>query len=400
MTGAEARRVGSIAGLTFAQIAIGLNVFLIGKAAPLVAASFAIPMPAITPVFFAQQLGLVAGAIGSGIAAARFGRRRLITVGLFIAGVLGVAIIRNENLAVFAALRMLAGLCLGLVGPALIAEAVGHAAPRWRSIALSTVLAGNVAGAGGGFILIASTSDGADWRRSFAIAGAALIVGAVMAGASREPPVAALASCDQSQRRSLVSLLAIDHRRASLSLAACFMISLANNAVLATWLVSYFDAIVGISAQKFAEVGMFAIPSAVAGMLGVGVVARIVPRPLLIVLVFGGHAVALALLGLASFGSVSFLIAFTTAAALQAAGQGLLNLTLVDHYPEALRTTALGGAAAIGRIGGLAAPWLGMFLFDGHLSLAVLFMLLALVPLLVGFTLTAARLNQPKPARL
>jgi AAHS family 4-hydroxybenzoate transporter-like MFS transporter len=169
-------------------------------------------------------------------------------------------------------------------------------------------------------------------------------------------------------------------RTTTLVLGIGFFMSMGLNALLASWLPSFFHELAGVAVQRFAGIVMYTAPAAVVGMLAAGWLWQRMPTRLLVLLFFGSHCLALILIGSFDFASGGFIIALAGLSFGQAACQALLNLVIVSCYPGALRATALGGAAAVGRAGGIFAPAIGALALEAQPSMQVLFVLLGAVP--------------------
>jgi MFS transporter, AAHS family, 4-hydroxybenzoate transporter len=393
MSNSERQAALAVAVLVLVYCAEAIDVFLVGKIAPAIAISFARPLTAMALVFTASQVGLVAGSLLGGAAGDRWGRRRIITLSLCCAAVLTACAAWTHSFALFTLLRGATALLLGAVAPCVLAVVAVTAPDRWRPLAITTTLAGSSLGSTLGSVVAFSTGTPRDWRTGFWICAAALgvAVSLFLALVPERPRLV----IDRGTSRS--AGLFGPMRPVTLLLGAGFLFSMGLNALLFAWLPSFFHAFSGIPVQRFAGVAMYTTPAGIMGMLAVGWLARRLPPRTLTLLCFGGYGCALALLGSLPFATIGFVVAMGAMSFGQASCQALLNIAVVSRYPDALRATALGAAAAIGRTGGLFAPGIGALMLGAQLPMQLLFMFIAAIPLLVGTSLYLLDRRHPSP---
>ncbi len=392
------RHIGySLVALIVTYCVHWLDVTLVGKVAPAIASSFGQPLPAMTIVLTASRVGLAVGAILGGIAGDRWGRKTVVCVCLGLASLMSLATPLVGSLAVFAILRGASGLLLGGAAPCVLSLVASIAPDSHRSIAVTATLAGASMGFSLGSLMVYLMMPAPDdWRIGFCICGTALAVACILVfwwvTETRTSSVV----------RGAASVLGLfgAMRATTMVLGVGFFMSMGLNALLASWLPSFFHELADVPVQRFAGIVMYTAPTAVAGMLVAGWLSQRLPRRLLLLLCFGGHGLALVLIGSLSFASRGFIIALAGVSFGQAACQALLNLAIVARYPAQLRATALGGAAAVGRTSGIFAPAIGALAFGKYFSIELLFALLAMVPLIVGALLWALDITVTRTKRL
>lgn len=360
----------------------GFDVFLVGKIAPLIAHSYGVPARALAGTFVLHQIGLAIGALGGGRAGDRFGRRRVLAVSVALAGIATATVPACDTLVQLQVIRAITGVFIGAAGATILAVASSLGDKRQTALILSIVLAGYGVGSSAGSLFALTMVDLYGWMIGFGSAGILLFLLAV--------PAYALVQDTRSH-----SVVGPDHHIEELPkvaagqvvrLCLAFFLTMGTISLLAAWLPTYFQDLRGIPVQRFARVGIFYAPAAVVGMIGMGwLAARFDLRSL--TPVFAAHAIGLASLALVSFEASLFPAAYFLAIVGQAAGQALLNITVSRLFATASRGTAFGLMAAAGRCGGIVAPSLGALALDFRLSLLVLFVLLALMPLISGILL-------------
>ncbi len=387
MTTRRWRGTAALAALVAAQGAIGFDNLLLGKIAPLVAESMGAPLVGLSSVFVAHHAGLAVGATAGGLLGDRLGRRVVLIACVILAAVMTLATPLARSVLELAVVRATVGLLLGMAAPCVLALVTGHVDGRWRGLAVTTTLAANSVGAATGSIFAMSLTRTPDWGHGFTLSGVLLLGLAIpllawpadgpTRGGGRGDPAAE--PLDRAFWRTATAV------------AVCFAISMGLIATLSAWQASYFHHFAAVPVQRFARVSLLSAPGAILGMMAIGAAASRAARSWLIALIFGAHAAALLLIGNVAFGAPAFAGVFLVSVMAQAAGQGLLNITVAEVCPSAIRASAYGCFGAIGRAGGILAPWIAARLLETHLSLAGVFALLAMAPLAVGAILLGVR---------
>lgn len=369
-----------VTALILTYCAHWLDTSYAGKVAPAIASSFGQPLSAMTYVFSGSRLGMALGAIFGGWAGDRWGRKPVLCFCLGLASMLALVTPAAGSFWVFVLLRTLSGMLLGGAAPCVLALVATITPERWRSVAVTATLAGVSLGSALGSLMVYFMSDPGEWLLSFPICGVALAATLLLVAwwvPHGEVP-------DASQSSLFFTGLLGPMRATTWVLGAGFVLTMGLNTVMVSWQPSYFNALAGVSIQRFAGVAMMTAPAGILGMLITGLLAPRMPQKLLLVLCFGGHSLALASLGLLDFASSGFVIALAGTAMGQAACQAFLNLAVISRYPAALRGTALGGAAALGRISGVVSPAIGALGLGLNVSVNTLFLLFAAIPIVVA----------------
>lgn len=369
-----------------------LDLSLVGKIAPAIAGNFGVPLESMTRVFTIGRIGMALGAILGGLAGDRWGRKPVLCACLGLAAILSLLTPLLNNLNLFAIVRGASGLLLGGAAPCALALVASIAPERWRAMALTTTLAGASLGSalGSSLVYVVMTRSN-DWQLTFWISGIALLAALVLVGGG----VSGVRTPVLAQAHGAIRGLFGPMRTTTWLLGIGFLLSMGLNALLASWLPSFFHALAGVPIERFARVAMLTTPAAIVGMLATGWLSQRMSKRLLLVLCFGGNGLSLALLGTLGFASAGFVITLAILSCTQAACQALLNLTVVSRYPVALRATAFGGAAAMGRAGGIFAPTIGALALEAQFPIQPLFILFAAVPLIVGLLLWAIEMPEP-----
>ncbi|NNG38332.1 aromatic acid/H+ symport family MFS transporter [Flexivirga sp. ID2601S] len=310
----------------------------------------------------AATLGLAGvgiGAVLTGPLADRFGRRNNLIASIAWFSVLTIALVFAPNVTVFIVLRFLAGLGLGACLPtalALISEHAGNARP---SGAMTRMMTGYHVGAVITALLGLFVIDQFGWRAMFLIGGAAgLLVVPVMWVKLPESE-----AYQQRKRADAVRVRPSEVVRGrllwvSLGLWVASFMGLLLVYGLNTWLPKIMES-AGYSVQ--AGIGLL-LTLNLGGVLGLLIAGRIADargQKQTVLLWFGTAAVVLALLSIKLQASALVYAAVLLAGIFVFSAQVLVYAWVSQLYPTAVRGTALGMSAGIGRIGAIVGPSLG-----------------------------------------
>ncbi|WP_116203587.1 MFS transporter [Amycolatopsis circi] len=330
------------------------------------------------------NIGVVMGYLAAGYVGARMKARSVILTGVLIfagATVLTAAILHLKSMPVFAATRLVTGLGLGLVLPAGVSLATKHSAESRRELVSVAVTLGLASGSSlggffGGKLLHSVGSAGV-----FYVAGLApLVLAAVMAAVlpAREPAVATTA-----KQEAKVSRLFGEGLRLPTSLIWAFSFLIFITAyVLISWVPTLLTGY-GFAAGK-APLGLafLTLGGIAGGLVLIPLAARIgITRALILMPAIG--AVCMVLVATVPLGETLLFLLLAGAGFGVTAGQiGQLTLA-VSIYPASTRTTGVGWAAALGRIGSIVGPGVAGLLLALALS-AQTIVLATAVPVLVA----------------
>ncbi|MHA8067458.1 MFS transporter [Aquirufa sp. ROCK2-A2] len=359
----------------------GMDVLIISFTAPAIAEAWKISPANLGIVFSSGLLGMTVGAIFLAPLADRFGRKPMM---LFAALLMGICIYATSfatdinSLMIF---RIVSGLGIGTMmasTAALTAEYTPHAS---RDFWVSTVVAGYPVGAVLTGLFSANIIKDDGWQRMFELAGMAtfLVLPIIyfFLKESQEFRVQA-----KPEDAALSSLFEKDFKWGTLQLWTALFLSfttlyflmnwipkLASNAGLSMELAIYsgtifnLGAIVGIPIQ-----GYFSSKFGLKKTIGT----------LLII-----TAVFLAMFGLFKGSNLILAILFLLGFGVQGSFVGLYAVA-ARMYPTAFRTTGVGWAIGMGRLGGILGPILGGFLVSLGLGMSESFIFFAIPSILAG----------------
>jgi MFS transporter, AAHS family, 4-hydroxybenzoate transporter len=389
----------------------GFNTQAIGYVAPAIARDWHLGSGALSRVFASGLIGLMIGALTFGPVADRFGRKRIIIACTALFGVLSLATPLAHALNQLMALRFIGGLGLGGVMPNAIALTSEFSPHRSRGTMVMVMFCGFPIGATIGGFGTASIIPAFGWEGVFILGGALPILlipvlmwmlpesirHLVLQGTERAEVRGLLARVNPEFTFSDETIFVIREERApglavghllrrgralsTLLLWIVFFASLLDLFLLANWLPTVFhDAGISLSLSVIAT-ALFQ-GGGVVGSLALGrIVDRFgVYRVLTVIYLLG--AIFIALLG--PLHSIAAIMACTFGAGVGIiGGQTGANVVAALIYPTYIRSTGVGWALGIGRIGSIVGPVIGGIMLARRWPLPTIF-LAAAIPALCG----------------
>jgi len=422
--------------MTLIMLIDGYDVFMLGKIAPAMAAEFGEPVTGLTLVFVLQQAGLAIGSFLVGPISDRYGRKIVVLVSVVVFGVLTLAPIWATSLLQVAVMRAVAGLFLAGVIPNAAAMLTEFAPPHRRASFVSIAFTGYTAGGAGGALVAIWLLDSHGWESAFLIGGIIPLVLAPLFAFftdeslqfrirrnPRDPAIKrALLKLDPTLDLSGVEEFRLGAANAegrspkpgdalsvfrdgrapmTLMLWATFFMALGLISLLGAWMATFFYELADIPLSRWAAYSLLSFAGGLLGTSTVGFLMDRYGRTRVLVTLFLVDAVALAAIGLLPFGGAAFIVALLVWGYCQAGGQAGINAICAQAYPTSIRASGVGWAFGMGRMGGIALPALGGLMLAAEASLAQVFLVVAIGPLLVagallGVHATLAR-SQPRP---
>jgi AAHS family 4-hydroxybenzoate transporter-like MFS transporter len=359
----------------------GFDTQAMGFVAPALSAQLQLTRPELGPLLSAGLFGMMIGALTFGPLADRFGRKPIIVISVFLFGILTTA----GEILVY---RLLTGLGLGGAMPNAIALTGEYTPKRFRATGIMTMFVGfTLGGAAGGFVAAGLISR-FGWQSVFVVGGVFPCVAAVIAMfflpesirflvlkggqedrvaryLSRIAPKAEISPAvkfevaEERPRGFVVKQLFTDGRAGvTLLLWVMFFMNLLDLYFLIGWLPTVMsDA--GVAVQTAILIASLFQLGGVTGNLVLG---RIIDRTMsfrVLGVLYLSSAFCVFLIGGAG-GSIPLLIVSVFATGLTVlGGQSSSNALTSTYYPTAIRSTGLGWALGIGRVGSIVGPMLG-----------------------------------------
>ncbi len=384
----------------------------IGFVAPVIAPQWGVNVPSFGPVFGAGLFGLMLGALAAGPLADRYGRKLVILVSTLTFAVFALATSLAHSIDQLYVLRFLTGVGVGGLMPNAIALTAEYAPRRVRSTVVAIMFLGFPLGAGGGGFLGAQLIPSFGWQSLFVVGGLLpllLLPVAIFAlpesirflvmRGDRPNHVAALLNrltrthdyngaemfviTEQKLHGFTVRHLLTQGRAIN---TALLWITFFCNLLVIYFLNSWLPTILreaGVPLETSLRLAGAVSWGGIASTLILGPIVDRFGAPRVVTLLYIGAAAFVFAIGL-SGGNV-LLLAFTISlcGACVIGGQSFINVMSAVLYPTAIRSTGVGWALGIGRVGAIVGPVIGGLLLAAHFSPQSLFFSTA-VPALIA----------------
>jgi len=423
----------------------GFDAQSMGFVAPALAAELGIARTAMGPLLSSGLAGMMFGALGLGLLADRWGRKPVLVASTLIFGFGSLACAAAGSYELLLVCRFVTGVGLGGAMPNTIALTAEYTPKRFRATAVMLMFCGVSLGAATGGFVAAALIEQFGWRSIFVVGGVLPCVAAVVAAAllpesirflvlkgARSPEVAArdrkivakvvakiVANAAAKEGTPPVSLAnarfevaekpasgsqvreLFAQRRAGVTvlLWAIFFMSLLDLYFLNNWLPTIMNE-AGIELATAAAItALFQL----GGTAGAILLGRRFDRYLsfnVLAVIYAAACVSVVAIGTAGVGLVSLSITIFIAGFCVIGGQVGSNALAAEFYPTAIRSTGVGWALGIGRIGSIIGPFIGGWLLLAVTDVRHVFWAAAIPPLLAAFAaLGAARVDARRRAR-
>jgi len=416
-----------VAGLCAAIVFIdGFDAQVMGFVAPALSAELHVARMTLGTVISSGTLGMMVGALVFGPVADRYGRKPVLVTCALTFGVGSLLTATASSVAQLTAFRVFTGFGMGGAMPNAIALTFEYMPKRSRNSAVMTMFCGFALGSACAGWVAAAVVRELGWQSVFLVGGSIPLLLAILLiailpesirflvvkggrqkkvyeylsriapgaipDALRAPMSKVIAGelDDEPASFSVRQLFADGRRRVTLLLWTMFFMNLLNLWFLNNWLPTIMnDAGFAVSTASLIA-SLFQIGGVVGSLLLAGFWGR---RLSFGVLASTYLAAAVLILLIAEAGSTIPLLA----AAVFASGIGVVggqtvsNALAADVYPTALRSTGVGWALGIGRVGSILGPILGGVLLSYAGGARRVFWAAAAPALIAGCAALAAR---------
>ena len=368
----------------------GFDTQAMGFLVPPIAEELGIPLSAFGPVLSAGLVGLMIGAMSAGPIADRWGRRWAIIVSSLVFGFFSLLTAGADSIRELITLRFLTGLGLGGAMPNVVALASEYAPKRLQPILVTAIFAGM----GGGAVL-ASLVGGAlipiwGWRSVFYVGGVLPIALALILIKTLPESVRFLTARggDPKQVNAIVRRIAPDlgdvrvttgplshapQNREALPVAQLFKegrtagtlllwIPFFMNLLILYFILSWLPSLLRQAGMPVSAGITAVMVFSIGGILGALVQGPLMKAFGIFPTMVAEFLISLGLVVLASMIFSNFRLMMATTFILGVSVQGAqagLNVLSAMYYPTVIRSTGVGWALGIGRIGSIVGPILG-----------------------------------------
>ena len=418
--GALQMRVAALCALI--QMCDGYDVGSIGWAVPSLTHAWNLPPAAFSLAFLWSNLGVMAGALASGPIGDRFGRRPLLLASVAIFGLASLASALAPSLGVLSVLRFFTGLGIAGAFSGTTALTGDYTPQRLRATMIMVTFTGAPIGGFLGGLIVAALLRHYTWPVIFVLGGAfPLVLLVVMAlwlpesprFLARKPNLsprhqALLARLDITQAQGgahpvdiaaenpVKLLFGRGYALQTLLLWLIFFCSLLNLYLFVFWLPEVLH-LTGMTPPQAVFASSLIPLGGIFAVLYLGLlIDRFGPERAL-ALHYALGIVFVALIALVALPYAALLIVIFLAGTTIIGSQTGANAACGALYPARMRTSGIGWALGIGRLGGIAAAPLGGFLLARGLPPQQIF-LSACFFALVAATATALLVLRGRPA--
>jgi AAHS family 4-hydroxybenzoate transporter-like MFS transporter len=393
-TALENQRIGGLqirvaAICTVVQMCDGYDVNSIGVSVPSLTHAWNLPGPAFTTAFLWSSIGILVGALSAGPIGDRFGRKPLLIGSLLIFGFASLFSAFAGSLLTLTILRFFTGLGIGGGFPGAATLTGDYAPHRRRALMImlsftGAPIGGFLCGQAAGLLL-----PTLGWPSIFVIGGivplALVVVMALWlpesprilaAKASLTPRQAALLrrleinpdqiqphAVDVAQSNPVAMLFGKGYALQTVLMWIIFFCSLMNLFLFIYWTPEVLH-LTGMSPPEAARAASFRELGAIVAVLYLGVlIDRFGPERSL-AFNYAAGIVFIAMIALVSMSYLPLVIVIFFSGMTIVGSQTGANAACGKLYPARMRTSGLGWALGIGRLGGIAAPILGGYLLS------------------------------------
>jgi AAHS family 4-hydroxybenzoate transporter-like MFS transporter len=411
----------------FVAVLDGFDTQSIGFLAPSIATSLNVPLQTFAPVFVAGLLGLMCGAGILGPVADRWGRRWTVIVATTAFGVFSFATAYATSFDELLVFRFLTGIGLGGAMPNVVALTAEYAPKRLQAIFVSMLFTGMPLGAVLGGLVASALLPLYGWQSVFYVGGILplAMVAVLIAKLPESAEFLIVRNARMDRVRSIVrniapGLAGLETMRFVPDAAKLGGFSVKHlftegrtpgtlllwvpyfmNLLIIYFVISWLPAILRQASMPISA-GVMAISlfslGGIAGSLLQGVtMRRFGNRPVLVV-EFGVSVLLIGSLAVlpASYGLI-MVVAVLLGIFVQGAQAGL-NALVAAFYPTAIRSTGVGWALGVGRIGSVVGPILGGVMLSLHWDLQQIFLAGTLPALCAGLAVLASARLRPAAA--
>ncbi|MBR0835671.1 MFS transporter [Bradyrhizobium manausense] len=402
----------------------GFDTQAIAYVAPVIAEQWGIAMAGFGPIFGAGLAGLAVGAFVLSPAADRFGRKSVILLSVLLFGIFALVTARATTLNELLVFRFLTGLGLGGAMPNIVALTSEYAPKRMRALLIAIMFCGFPLGSTIGGLISAPLIGAFGWQAVFVVGGVLPLLTLIVLFVWLPESIRYLLTRDVADQRIAKLLARLDPSISATaptryvvhgsqasgfpvtkllaegraSMTVLLWIAFFMNLLVMYFLVNWMPSLLKASGLPLNIAILSTAVLNAGGVVGAIVLGRFVDR-LDPYLVLGGaySASALFITGIA-FGSANVwtLMISTFLAGFGVVGAQIgMNALAAGLYPTEIRSTGVGWALGVGRIGSIIGPVAGGVLLGFGWTAQSVVLTAAAPALLAGLAVIALRRREP-----
>ena len=390
----ENQRIGPLqirvaALCTLIQICDGYDINSVAWAVPSLTHAWNLPGPAFTTAFLWSSIGILVGALSAGPIGDRVGRKPLLLTSVAIFGIASLLSAFSPSLLVLSVLRFFTGLGIGGAFPGAATLTGDYAPQRLRATMIMASFTGAPLGGFVGGQIVAALLPHFGWPVIFVLGGvfplllvpvlalwlpesprflarranlsprqSALLERLDIAAGQREPH-----AVDVARENPIKMLFSRGYALQTVLLWVIFFCSLMNLFLFGYWMPEVLH-LIGMTPAGAVFASSLRDLGAIFAVLYLGLlIDRVGPeRSLALHYAIGALFIGLISLVAMPYGGLLTVIFFCGMTII--GSQTGANATCGKLYPARMRTSGLGWALGVGRLGGIAAPVLGGYLLS------------------------------------
>jgi MFS transporter, AAHS family, 4-hydroxybenzoate transporter len=362
----------------------GFDLGTIGMAAPSLSKAWGVAPPQFTTAFVMSSVGILFGALASGPLGDRFGRKPLLILSVGFIGLFSVLSALAWSVPSITAMRFLTGLGIGGAMPVTVALTSDYSPISRRGTLIMLMFCGNTLGGFLGGQLVAQILPVFGWQSIFLSGGIPplLLMPLLMMYLPESPRFLIAHRTEAPATQAILRKLNVSAQAAASKLvdvakgnpvqqlftgglaAATILLWIAFFAnLLNMYLFSYWmPTVLTLSGLKPESAVFYASMFQLGGILSTLLLGPMIDRfgaPRVLACSFASGVVFVLLIGLTSLPAPTIMLPILGAGAAMIGSQLGANAMAAGLYPARIRSTGVGWALGIGRLGGIAGPAIG-----------------------------------------
>jgi AAHS family 4-hydroxybenzoate transporter-like MFS transporter len=362
----------------------GFDLGTIGMAAPSLSKAWGAAPPLFTTAFVMSSVGILVGALLSGPLGDRFGRKPLLIISVGFIGAFSVLSALTWSIPSITLMRFMTGLGIGGAMPATVALTSDYSPLKRRGTLIMLMFCGNTVGGFLGGQLVAQILPIFGWQSIFLAGGIppVVLIPFLMLFLPESPRFLIAHRADAPATQAILRKLNVSAQAAATKLVdvakgnpvqqlftgglaiptvllwIAFFANLLNMYLFSYWMPT----VLTLSGFKPENAVFYASMFSLGGILSCVVLGPAIDRfgaPRVLAASFASGVIFVLAVGLANLPAPFIMIPIFGAGAAMIGSQLGANAMAAGLYPARIRSTGVGWALGIGRLGGIAGPAIG-----------------------------------------